>query len=65
MNTTATTTRKWSTRGAWGAEMTVGPRPTTETPARQYRAAAPSCHYCGGTVRRGECSDCGEAHETY
>lgn len=69
MATTTTTTRKWSTRGAWGATTSAAEareaREADGATAHQRRAAATTCHYCGGTVRRSECTQCGESHETY
>lgn len=47
------------------APATLAPGWSNASRARSGWTATARCDYCGGAVRRGECSDCGEAHETY
>ena len=47
------------------APATLQPGWSNASRARRGYTATARCNYCGGTVRGGGCTDCGEGHEDY
>ena len=47
------------------ADGTLAPGWSNVSRARRGYGTTARCRYCGGTVRGGGCTDCGEYHEEY